>query len=302
VITISSDARTQLRGTLLVTLSGMLFGMMGFTGTRLFDFNFSVENMLFWRFLIATLCIFFSILLFGRNIRKPAVNSSSIIKIFILGGLTYSGASGFYFLASKHIGTGLAMVIFFSFPVFVTLFAWTLGTWKMNKLALMALLAVVTGLFLLKGSGENTLDEAGILLAIIAACCFAAYVYGSQHTTKQFDSRLLALLVCCANTLIFLVLSLYTNTFIFPSSLHAWWYVCAIAVIATALPIQLLLDGLKYISPVKASILSALEPVVTVLIGLMFLNESMSYTQTAGVMVVLLGAVLIQFERKPKLQ
>lgn len=284
----------QLRGTILVALSGMLFGMMGFTGTKIIDFNFTIENMLFWRFLVATLCLLLSTVLFKSAIRKP---TTSVIKIFILSALTYSGASGFYFLASKHIGTGLAMVIFFCFPVFVTLLAWTSGTWKMNKLALMALLAVVTGLFLLKGSGAETLDQTGIILAILAALCFAAYMYGSQQMAQHFDARLLALLVCFGNMLVFLVISLYTHSFIFPSSWDAWFYICAIAIIATALPIQLLLYGLKYISPVKASILSALEPVVTVLVGLMFLHESMSYTQTIGVMVVLLGAVLIQFER-----
>jgi drug/metabolite transporter (DMT)-like permease len=277
---------TQLRGTILVALSGMLFGMMGFTGTKIINFHFSVENMLFWRFLIATLCLCFSTVLFRPAICKPTANLSSVIKVFIFSALTYSGASGFYFLASDYIGTGLAMVIFFCFPVFVTLFAWTLGTWKMNKLALMALLAVVSGLFLLKGSGAETLDQAGIIWAIVAALCFAAYVYGSQRTTQYFDSGLLALLVCFGNTLVFLAISLYTHSFVFPTSWEAWFYICAIAIIATALPIQLLLDGLKYISPVKASILSALEPVVT-----------MSYTQTIGVMVVLLGAILIQFER-----
>lgn len=295
----TSIAASQLRGTILVAFSGMLFGMMGFLGTKLFYLDFSIENMLFWRFLIATAWIAISTMLFKSKVQKPIGHPVSVVKIFILGGLSYSGASAFYFLASKHIGTGLAMVIFFSFPVFVTLLAWALGTWKMNLIAFAALLAVMSGLFLLKGSGENSLDGAGIMLAVIAACCFAAYVYGSQHTTKYLDSRLLALMVCFGNTLIFLVLSCYTKSFMIPSTLTAWFYISAIAIVATALPIQLLLDGLKYISPVKASILSVLEPVVTVLVGLVLLGESMSYVQTLGVMIVLLGAILIQFERTP---
>jgi drug/metabolite transporter (DMT)-like permease len=291
--------QSQLKGTLLVALSGVLFGLMGFLGTKLFYLQLTVENMLFWRFLVATIWIFPGMLLFKNNVCKHAIRPSTLIMIFILGGLSYSGGSVFYFLASKHIGTGLAMAIFFSFPVFVTLFAWVLGTWKMNKFAFAALAAVMTGLILLKGRGDNALDFVGIMLAVIAAICFATYVYGSQHTTKNLDSRLLALLVCIGNTLIFLGVSCYTKSFAIPYSLTAWLYICAIGVIATALPIQLLLDGLKYISPVKASILSAFEPIVTVLVGWTFLGESLTLIQTMGVLIVLFGAILIQFERAP---
>jgi drug/metabolite transporter (DMT)-like permease len=46
--------RLEIKGTLLVALSGMLFGLMGFLGTKILYLQFSVENMLFWRFLIAS--------------------------------------------------------------------------------------------------------------------------------------------------------------------------------------------------------------------------------------------------------
>ncbi|VVC77004.1 hypothetical protein AQUSIP_23310 [Aquicella siphonis] len=286
----------SIRGTILVILSGLLFGWMGFLGTRLFAYHFSVENMLFWRFLVASVWISGWMLINRKHPFRNPLNYLEIMKIFIFGALSYSGASVFYFLASKQIGTGIAMVIFFSFPVFVSLIAWAAGTWKINKIALAALSIVMLGLALLKGSGQLALNLSGIALAAIAACCFAIYVYGSQHTTKSLDSGMLALLVCIGNTMVFLGLSYYFHRFVFPSSWHAWFYICALGVFATALPIQLLLDGLKYISPVKASILSVLEPVVTVLVGMAMLHESMTWVQSLGVVIILMGAILIQFE------
>lgn len=290
-----SSSSLQLKGTLLVALSGMLFGLMGLLGTKLFYLHFSVENMLFWRFLIATLCIGGTIL-FKKN-TFHVESSFSLMRTFIWNTLTYSGASAFYFLASQHIGTGLAMVIFFSFPVFVTLFSWVLGSWKMNKYAFSSLVAVILGLFFLKGHGEHTIDMTGIILAMLAAFFFASYIYGSQHTIKHIHSNLLTFLVCLGNTLMFFILSCYTQTFSIPDSTSAWFYIFAIGIVATVLPIQLLLDGLKYISPVKASVLSALEPVVTVIVGCLLLNETITFMQAIGVMIVLLGAIIIQFER-----
>jgi drug/metabolite transporter (DMT)-like permease len=287
----------QWRGTFLVALSGALFGSMGFLGTKLFYLHFTVENMLFWRFFIATVWISIHIILFNSERSIFSLQPLSVLKIFLLGTLSYSSASAFYFLASQHIGTGLAMVIFFSFPVIVALFSWVWGDWKLTKTAFFALVTVLLGLILLKGRGNSTLDGIGIIMAGIAACCFAAYVYGNQHTTKNMDARQLTLLVCLGNTVLFFCLSCYNHRFILPSTWTAWLYIIAIGIIATALPIQLLLNGLKYISPVKASILSVLEPVITLLLGLTLLGETVSAIQFLGVVIILLGAILIQFEK-----
>jgi drug/metabolite transporter (DMT)-like permease len=95
---------------------------------------------------------------------------------------------------------------------------------------------------------------------------------------------------------------MYTHTFTVPTTITAWANVLAIGIIATAIPIQLLLDGLKFISSVKASILSVLEPVMVVVMGLAFLGESISSMQVIGIITVLTGAILIQFERPTETQ
>lgn len=289
----------QLRGTVLVALSGTLFGLMGYLGTQILNYQFSIANMLFWRFLLASFFIFVSLFYAKKRLVKPS-SSLALIKIILFGAISYSGGSVFYFMASEYTGTGVAMVIFFSFPIFVTLFAWFLGGWRMNLIALCSLLAVIMGLLCLKGAGSESLNLTGLLLGMLAAFSYAVYVYGSQFNIKSIDSRLLTFLVCFGNTILFLIVSVYTNTFVVPSSFSLWLYICALSLLATVLPIQFMLDGLKYISPIKASILSVLEPVVTVLIGIILLGESISTIQSIGIIIVLLGAILIQFETNLK--
>ncbi len=292
-----SLSHMQIRGTLLVAVSGMLYGVMSYCGTKLFREHFTLQAMLFWRFFVAMLWIVSSNLVVGKNIFQHINNDSNLMKTVLLGAITYSVGSASYFLAALHIGTGLAMVIFFLFPVFVTLFAWILSDWRMNGYAFCSLLAVIIGLLLLKGTGSDALDTGGIFFAIIAALFYAIYIYRSQHSAKTINSRLLTFLICFGNAAIFLLLCCYTHTFIFPTTFKAWVYILAIGIVATAVPIQLLLDGLKYISPIKASILSVLEPVVTVIVGLSLLGETISSFQAVGIVIVLLGAILIQFEK-----
>lgn len=286
----------HLLGTLLVASSGMLYGMIGYIGTQLFYLHFSVINMLFWRFFTAALWILFTNVIFRRPLFPPLTDSKALFRIIFLGTIAYTAGSALYFMASQHIGTGVAMVIFFSFPIFVTLFALISGQWKMNSHALGALIAVVVGLIMLKGHGHYSLNLGGILLAIGSALFYAIYVYVS-HMATRFDSRMLTLLICGGNALICVLVAHFTHTFQVPTQWQEWLYIAAIGILATALPIQLLLDGLKYISPVKASILSVFEPVVTVLVGVAFLHEKMSIFQAIGVIIVLSAAILIQFEK-----
>lgn len=295
----SSAISASWRGTFLVAFSGMLYGAIGYCGTQLFHQHFSVPTMLFWRFFVAMVGMLCFILVSKKNVFQLHGTPTAFIKMLFLGVISYSGASAFYFVASKYIGTGLAMVIFFSFPVFVTLFAWFLSTWRMNKYAFFSLLAVVIGLLCLKGNGPHALNMFGIMIAVTAALCYAIYVYGSRHSASLMDSRLQTFLICAGNTLVFFIISSYDHSLFIPTTLSAWLYILSLGLLATALPIQLLLDGLKYISPIKASILSVLEPVVTVLFGLTLLHETISYVQLLGIMIVLLGAILIQFERTP---
>lgn len=293
-------AYSQRRGAFFVAFSGMLYGMMGYLAVQLFHQHFSVSAMLFWRFFTAMLWMLISSVACGKNIFSEMNTHPVVVKSIINGVISYSIGTACFFLACKHIGTGLAMVIFFSFPVFVTLFAWVLSNWQMNKYAFASLLAVIIGLLLLKGVGRHALDAQGIGFAVFAALLYAVYVYGNQHSVKMLDSRLLTFLICLGNSLVFLIISCATKSFIVPNTFHLWFYVLAIGILATALPIQLLLDGLRYVNPVKASILSVLEPVVTVIIGLAFLNETISYVQSIGVVIIILGAILIQFEKMPK--
>lgn len=162
-----NPTKLLLRGTLLVAFSGMLFGLIGYLGTQLFNERLAIENMLFWRFFIATLWIVLTNFILSKNFfaaNSHGQTPTTLLKIFLIGTCTYSIATTFYFMAAKYIGTGLAMVIFFSFPVFVSLFAWLLSDWKITKPTVFSLLAVLIGLILLKGHGKSMLDKQGIFM------------------------------------------------------------------------------------------------------------------------------------------
>lgn len=281
----------------MVALSGSLYGFIGYFGTKLMHNDIPIVAMLFWRFFLASLWIMGTFFFQERPRTLPAQRFWLQLKTIASMIVAYTASTFLYFTAAQYIGTGTAMVIFFAFPVFVTIFAWCLTDWKMNMHALLSLLIVVMGLIFLKGWGMHSLNVAGVLIALGSAFSYATYVYTCQHSVRTIHSLWLSFYICFGNAAIFFIVALSTHQFAFPHALSIWMDALALGIIATALPVQLMLNGLKYISSIKASILTVLEPIVTVLIGLSLLHEPMTWIQMLGVIIVLLGALLIQFER-----
>lgn len=281
----------------LVALSAILYGFLGYLGTQLLKENFSVSAMLFWRFFIATVWILSFSVLKGPQTRQGQQQRRALLKPFLLGAFFYGGGSALFFIACRHTGTGLAMVIFFCHPLFVALLVWLRDKRDLNKFTLLSLALILLGLILLKGRDENALSLIGIACAMGAALCYALYVFNSKKILSQFSPEACTAIVCFSSALVFFILATATGTFAWPNASASLFYILALGIIATALPIQLLLKGLQVVGPVKASILSVLEPVMTLVIGVVLLHELISPLQTLGILVILLGALTAQFSR-----
>lgn len=284
----------QLHGSLLVALSAILYGVLGYFGTQLVQHHFPIAMMLFWRFIIAAMWILLSNFFAKQNIFLFQGNKKDLLNVLTIGVLSYSGSSIFYFMASAFIGTGIAMVIFFAYPIFILMFTAFFQPATLNKTTIFSLIDVIIGLFCLKGNSEQHLQYHGVWIAVFAGFCYSIYVYSSKYTLKSLNSSLLTFLVCLGNAFLFLLIASKSHHFIWPVGMREWLWIFALGIFATALPIQLMLEGLKLIDPMRAAILSVLEPVVTVILGIIFLGESLSILQGLGIVVVLAAAILIQ--------
>lgn len=277
------------RGILFAIASGLFFGAIGYFAMGILQADISIPNMLFWRFFIAglfTTLISFSV--FKKQIYRD------LFKSFLLCAVFYSSSTALYFLSSTYIGTGLAMVIFFTFPVFVIFLSWLFYKQKISPIYYIAIALILIGLGLLSHNAEIALDAIGILFAIFSAVLYAIYLVASKKQAGQLHPLLLTLMVCYSCSFVFFNISIFHGSFVIPQTLEVWGHVMGLAVICTALPILFTLYGLKYISAAKTSILSALEPVIVVIIGVLFLEEAITFKQVLGIIIILSAAILVQ--------
>lgn len=289
----SSDSR----GSLYAILSGFLYGFLGYFGLNSINAHLSASNMLFWRFLISSLVILILLIL---KIRKINDSWSQIFRAFIAGAIYYGLSTLLYFLSSRYIGTGLAMVIFFTYPVLIMMINYCLYRQAIPRIYYLAVLIILSGMALLIDLEQMAFDFWGLFLAISSAFFYAGYIIASKN--NKISPNVSTLMVSLGCMLTSFIVAISGNTFEIPSTVFVWLNLFGIGIIATVVPILLMLHSLKYISSEKASILSVLEPVFVVLFGVLLLGEKLNFLNTIGVLFVLMGALMTLLSKNSEQQ
>ena len=280
-------------GSLYAILSGFLYGFIGYFGLSAIHNHLSASNMLFWRFFISSILMVLIIipqLKTLRNLRKQLL-------VAFGGGVFYYGISTLlYFYASLYIGSGLSMVIFFTYPVIIMVFNYFFYGQLIPKVYYLAIVIILLGMMLMIDMEKVGLDLIGISLGLASSFFYACYIISSKK--NSMPPNLSTLMVCLGCMTTSLIVSYFDDSLALPQDNEAWINLLGIGVIATVIPIGLMLYSLKYISSERASILSVLEPVFVVIFGVILLGETLHPWHAVGVVFVLLGAMITLFSHK----
>ncbi len=277
-------------GVLLAILSGAFYGTLGFFGVSLLQEGYTLTNFLFWRFLFAVILLFPFL-----NVKQhwQGVFSKYGMVITVVSGIFYATATGCYFYAIEYIGSGLAMVLFFCYPIFVVLLDWLHGRNIPSKLTMLGLTVVILGTLCLSDPQHWNISLLGLFWGLLCAFSFGVYFYTSQLAIKSISVISGTFCICLGNCLIFAILVLLNGNIQMPVTISAIGNIGALAVLSTLLPIYFVFVALRYIDSTKASILSVFEPIVTIILGVIFLNEKITIVQYIGVGVVLVGTLIL---------
>lgn len=281
------------KGSWLSVFSGVLYGLLGYFGVVLMRDGFSVANLSFWRFVVAFLFIF---IIFSFKKDKKAAHKKDLLRAFINGAVFYCAPAFLFFMATQKIGTGQAMVVFYVYPAFVMILNWLFLGQKLKPYYILCFSIILSGLIFLVDVGEVSFDLIGIGLSLSAAFFYAIYVFLSKKSPlSPLISTLMISLGCVVSSFF---IALFENTLVIPYSFEQWGNIFAIALICSAIPILLLLEATKHISADKASILSVTEPICTVVIGFLLLDEVIRINTIIGIIMTLIGALSIMIDYK----
>jgi drug/metabolite transporter (DMT)-like permease len=278
-----------LRGALLVALSAGAFGAMPIFGRYAYAGGTDVLGLLTLRFLIGGTLL--AAIAWRRGVRWP--RGRALAGIAAMGAIGYVGQSLSYFIALEHAQASLVALLLYLYPAFVTLLAALWLGERLTRVKAAALVLCLAGSALMVGGGHG--EPLGIGLALAAAVIYSLYIVAGARLTEGVDPLATTSVVCLSAAAVFCCASLVRTLSGAPPHLpatpQAWAALLAIALVSTVTAMLAFFAGLKRLGAARTSMLSTLEPVVTVLLAAILLGERLTLLQWCGGAAVL-AAVL----------
>lgn len=287
-------ARRHLAGTLMCAASAASFGGMAIFGKLAYDAGVGVLTLLVVRFVLAG-----GILAAINATRRPRprpLGRRTLLIALGLGAIGYAAQSGLFFAALTRIDAGLTALVLYLYPSLVTLGAVALGRDRLDAVRAGSLAMAFVGLVLVLFVGNpGDVDALGVGLALGAAVAYTGYILiADTMLSGEVDSLGLSGLVCAGAAASFALVGGASGQIQFSFDAIGWLWIGAIAVVSTVLAIALFFGGLTRVGPSRASIVSTIEPLVTVTLAAVVFGEGLSATQLAGGVLVLGSVVLLQ--------
>lgn len=277
-------------GAFFCLLSAAAFGCMAIFGKLAYDEGVDVGSLLLVRFAMAAALL---ALVAGSVGALRGLSRTAVLSGLAMGAVGYATQAGLYFLALERMDASLLSLLLYTYPALVTGAAIVIGREEPSarKGAALALASAGTAL-VLAGAGTGALDPLGTVMALGAAVAYCAYILTGDRVVAGVPALALAVLVTAGATVTFGVAVAITGGPSLGFSAAGWGWLAAIALVSTVGAIIAFFAGLSRVGPSTASILSTLEPVVTVGLAAAVFGEALTAVQLAGGVLVL-GTVLV---------
>lgn len=211
---------------------------------------------------------------------------TSLLMFAILGLLICQYA---YLAAIKYSNSGTATVLQNLNVVFMII---TVAVWKRTRMEsnqIIAVILAVIGTYLIatKGSlGELVISPRGLIWGLLAAGGIVIYTLISQEIIEKWGNMVVTgwgMLI--GGT----VLTIATKAWYVPEGFDftAFIVVAFIVLVGTAGGFSLFLHGVKYIGPVRGSLIACLEPVTATVLSVLWLGTHFGIAEIIGFCAVL---------------
>jgi drug/metabolite transporter (DMT)-like permease len=268
-------------GAALVAVSGASFGIMPILARFAYADRIGVVTLLFFRFAAGALFM----LAFVRIRRLALPRGRALVGIALMGAVGYVGQSLCYFTALKFASAGLVALLLYLYPALVTILSALLFRERITLSKAVALALALSGTALIVGFGGKG-DIRGVILGLGAALIYSVYIVAGSRIIKPGESMQASAIIMAMAALVFGVLVGFGGIEP-PHSAMGFASVLAIALVCTVIALSTFFAGMERVGPTRASMISTLEPVVTVSAAALFLGEPLTVLNLVGGALIL---------------
>lgn len=282
----SSD---KIKGIFYIAIASIAFGIMPILAKLAYKGGANAINTLALRFTFASIILFFYIKTKKLSLR---LNKDQIKLILFMGVIGYSMTSILLFIAYNYIDVGIAGMILHTYPLMVMVLSIVIYKEKFKLKKFLYLMVTTTGVFIMLDVKVGSINTIGVVLVLLSALCYAIYVLGaSNDKVKNINSYVMTFYISVISAIVGSATGIVTNSFNNPINFYGIISILLIAFISTVVALMAFLKGVKLIGPTNSAIFSALEPIVSLVLGVIVLGESISFKIIIGSTIIILAMI-----------
>lgn len=209
-------------------------------------------------------------------------------------GLSLGAMNYMFYLSIQTIPLGIAVALEFTGPLAVALFS------SGRPVDFIWVVLAVLGLWFLLPLGQNVteIDLTGAALALGAGACWAVYILTGQRAGEEHGPATVALGSVIA-AIVFVPIGMAQAT----ASIWQWSVMpigLAVAVLSTALPYSLEMIALTRLPTRIFGTLMSMEPALAAISGMVFLGETLTFTQTLALCSIIAASMGSTLTMRPE--
>ena len=296
------DSRSALIGMVLALLAAVFFSVKAIFVKLAYQYGVDAVTLL-------TLRMSFALPIFAfvavRELYKPecpAIGLRQTLAMIALGLLGAYLAGLLDFLGLQYVSAGIERLTLFLYPTFTVLLSCLLFRRRIRRMEVTALMLSYIGIALsvqqeVSLDGEHTM--LGVMLVFGSTLAYALYLIGSGELIPRIGTRLfmaISTIVSCIAMVLQFIITRDLSTLVQPLPVYA--YALLIALLSTVLPAFMLGAAIHRIGASHTSIIGGIGPVVTIVLAVILLGETMTGIQVFGATLVVAGVLLIGLMRK----
>lgn len=276
------------KGYIYTALSAIIFGLMPLLTKIIIARGATSLTIPFFRVFYVTIVLFFVLKIKNIDLRLEKRDFLSAILTSIFGsGLTIIILNESY----NYVDTGIATSLHFLYPLFVAILCCFFYGEKIKKKQIISLSFALVGIICFMSKGNGSLF--GYFLAIASGLTYAFYLVKMDKTgLVKMNALKLSFYLALFTTIEIFTMNLYMQEVVFKMDAIAYVLLLVLALSSSFLATVLLQKGVLLLGSTRASFICLLEPVTSMIVGILWLNEALTFNKGLGGLAIIISLII----------
>lgn len=276
------------KGYIYTALSAIIFGLMPLLTKIIIARGATSLTIPFFRVFYVTIVLFLVLKIKKIDLHLEKRDLISAILTSIFGsGLTIIILNESY----NYVDTGIAISLHFLYPLFVAILCCFFYGEKIKKKQIISLSFALVGIICFMSKGNGSLF--GYFLAIASGLTYAFYLVKMDKSgLVKMNALKLSFYLALFTTIEIFTMNLFMQEVVFKMDALSYGLLLVLALSSSFLATVLLQKGVLLLGSTRASFICLLEPVTSIIVGILWLNEAFTLNKGLGGLAIIISLII----------